>query len=95
MALTRASETHQPEPCRAVGVETGTERRERATAADRHLESTQHSTPVGRFHAGRGHRVELAEPPVECGGVGLGVEVGAHVGIARRDVQGVDDRPQV
>lgn len=62
------SDTHHPNRRRREGVQTRAERRERATAAQAHLQSPYHPSTVRRFHPFRRPRVEIGEATVKHDG---------------------------
>ena len=78
-----------------VHLEAGPVGREGPTAADGHLQRPHHPPTVGRLHPTCGHRVEAGQASVEGGGVGFGLELGPHVGVATGQLEVVDHGPEV
>jgi hypothetical protein len=81
-----------------IGVETGSERTERTTAADGDLEGAHDPALIGRLHLARRDGVEFGELSMERGGPFGGrsrFQLGAHVGPAARHVHRVGDAAQV
>ncbi len=93
------ADAHQREGRGRVGVEPGPERREGAARAQRDLEGAHHPAPVGRFHAGRGHGVEIRQPGVQALGtpraLRLHLERGSHLREPPWHRQPVDHGAQV
>ena len=98
----------QRHPAGGIGLQSGTERRERSTGSDRHLEGPDQPAPVGGLDTAGGHRVERRQPGVEPGQGGpmagaplgsfrlqLGNQPGLHRREAARERQVVDHRTEV
>ena len=65
--------------------------RERLPAADGDLQGSDYPSAVGRLHAPGRHRIECSQLPVQCLGVGFGLEFSTHLRVAPRYAQLVDD----
>ena len=93
------ADAHQRERRGRVGVEAGTERRERPARTQGHLQGADHPPAVGRFHAGGGGGIETRQPLVQTlgpsGEVGLHLERAQHLREPPRHRQAVDHGTQV